>query len=202
MRIRAPIHWRTIMYVSEMSARSSSVLSLLRELGRPPSAQPASGDANDLIKTAQGLSPAPGPAARQASGAAVIFNVTQAERDAAAQRAKEPRSIIIAIGQSQVAERFDNWGAVEDRIRSDRTMTDKEKNLQLAAIKDEPENDRYRSEFAQSDFYIALLSGEFKRAMDAAVETDRANDMAEAAEFFKTYISGPPVLSLSRNADA
>ena len=190
------------MSVSQMSARSSSVLSLLRELGRPPSAQPASGDANDLIKTAQGLSPAPGPAARQASGAAVIFNVTQAERDAAAQRAKEPRSIIIAIGQSQVAERFDNWGAVEDRIRSDRTMTDKEKNLQLAAIKDEPENDRYRSEFAQSDFYIALLSGEFKRAMDSAVETDRANDMAEAAEFFKTYISGPPVLSLSRNADA
>jgi hypothetical protein len=186
------------MSVSQISARSSSVLSLLRELGRPPSAQPASGDANDLIKTAQGLSPAPGPAARQASGAAVIFNVTQAERDAArtaeAERERNWGPIILTIGQSKVTEQFDSWAAVEKRVRDDRTMTADEKSTQLASLKDTQEAMENMRNFRQS--------GEFERAVNVATEAEQAIEMAEIADLFKANISGPPVLSLSRNADA
>jgi hypothetical protein len=194
------------MSVSQISARSSSVLSLLRELGRPPSAQPASGDANDLIKTAQGLSPAPGPAARQASGAAVIFNVTQAERDAArtaeAERERNWGPIILTIGQSKVTEQFDSWAAVEKRVRDDRTMTADEKSTQLASLKDTQEAMENMRNFRQSDLWIAMQSGEFERAVNVATEAEQAIEMAEIADLFKANISGPPVLSLSRNADA
>jgi hypothetical protein len=194
------------MSVSQMSARSSSVLSLLRELGRPPSAQPASGDANDLIKTAQGLSPAPGPAARQASGAAVIFNVTQAERDATrtaeAERERNWGPIILTIGQSKVTEQFDSWAAVEKRVRDDRTMTADEKSIQLASLKDTQEAMENMRNFRQSDLWIAMQSGEFERAVNVATEAEQAIEMAEIADLFKANISGPPVLSLSRNADA
>ena len=194
------------MSVSQISARSSSVLSLLRELGRPPSAQPASGDANDLIKTAQGLSPAPGPAARQASGVAVIFNVTQAERDAArtaeAERERNWGPIILTIGQSKVTEQFDSWAAVEKRVRDDRTMTADEKSTQLASLKDTQEAMDNMKNFRQSDLWIAMQSGEFERAVNVATEAEQAIEMAEIADLFKANISGPPVLSLSRNADA
>ena len=194
------------MSVSQISARSSSVLSLLRELGRPPSAQPASGDANDLIKTAQGLSPAPGPAARQASGAAVIFNVTQAERDAArtaeAERERNWGPIILTIGQSKVTEQFDSWAAVEKRVRDDRTMTADEKSTQLASLKDTQKAMENIRNFRQSDLWIAMQSGEFERAVNVATEAEQAIEMAEIADLFKANISGPPVLSLSRNVDA
>lgn len=194
------------MSVSQISARSSSVLSLLRELGRPPSAQPASGDANDLIKTAQGLSPAPGPAARQASGAAVIFNVTQAERDAArtaeAERERNWGPIILTIGQSKVTEQFDSWAAVEKRVRDDRTMTADEKSTQLASLKDTQKAMENIRNFRQSDLWIAMQSGEFERAVNVATEAEQAIEMAEIADLFKANISGPPVLSLLRNADA
>jgi hypothetical protein len=194
------------MSVSQISARSSSVLSLLRELGRPPSAQPASGDANDLIKTAQGLSPAPGPAARQASGVAVIFNVTQAERDAArtaeAERERNWGPIILTIGQSKVTEQFDSWAAVEKRVRDDRTMTADEKSTQLASLKDTQEAMESMRNFRQSDLWIAMQSGEFERAVNVATEAEQAIEMAEIADLFKANISGPPVLSLSHNADA
>lgn len=194
------------MSVSQISARSSSVLSLLRELGRPPSAQPASGDANDLIKTAQGLSPAPGPAARQASGVAVIFNVTQAERDEArtaeAERERNWGPIILTIGQSKVTEQFDSWAAVEKRVRDDRTMTADEKSTQLASLKDTQEAMESMRNFRQSDLWIAMQSGEFERAVNVATEAEQAIEMAEIADLFKANISGPPVLSLSHNADA
>jgi len=81
-------------------------------------------------------------------------------------------------------------------------MTADEKSTQLASLKDTQEAMENMRNFRQSDLWIAMQSGEFERAVDVATEAEQAIEMAEIADLFKANISGPPVLSLSRNANS
>jgi hypothetical protein len=167
------------MSVSQIFSSYSTALTVLQQVGRAGSVKKASSDANDLIKTANGISTTPSSAAKQASGVAFSFTVSQSQRDEA-EKAETPTSIVIAgIGGGEAVERFGSWEAVEARIRTDGTMSNMQKSEWLDQVNGLKKAFQDVNDFRRSDLGIALESGDYQRARYAAIN-DYLNNCTSA----------------------
>ena len=165
------------MSLSPISSRYSTAVTLIQQLNPAQSAKTASGDTNDIVKIANGLSTAPGGAAKQASGLAFDFAVSQAVKDDGARKADAPGSIIVAgIGGGEAVEQFDSWEALETRIRTDGKMDDNQKSEWLDKASDMKKGFQGVSEFKKSDFYLSITSGAYKRVMNDSIQAQLADD--------------------------
>lgn len=185
--------------MDQIYTRYSTALTLLKPMNQGNSEISAINPTLDIIKTANGISNAPGSAAKQASGVAFTFTVSQSQRDAV-QKGDEPGSIIIAgIGGGDAVERFDSWEALEARIRTDGTMDGSQKNHWLEQASSLQESSKELREFQSSDRYIGLKSGAVRSAMEVAVRNYLAESTSVAD--IKNSLGSAPIRNFLRNAE-
>ncbi|MFH6786989.1 MULTISPECIES: hypothetical protein [Methylobacterium] len=185
------------MSVGQISGRYSTALTLLQQVGQNQSTKAASDTTNNIIKTAQGISAAPGAAAKQASGAAFDFTVDQSLKDEA-NTADASGSIIMAgIGGGEAVERFDSWEALETRIRTDQKMDGKQKSYWLDQASALKQAVIETVAFQKSDTFLSLKSGSFK---DNAVQAYLSD--SKSVSGIRSSLKDAPINIFSRGSNA
>lgn len=184
------------MSLSQISARPSIAHTLL-QVSPTNSAKTQSDATIEIVKAANGIATNWGDAAKQASGVALTFTISQAERDEA-QKADPMGIVVSGIGGGEVVERFESWDALEARIRTDRTMNDRQKTEWLKWAADLKERFLKVEEFRKSDFYLGIKSGALMAAAKAAMQKHLAEQAANI--YIRETANIDPYESFSRNS--
>lgn len=186
------------MSLSQISARPSTAHMLLQ--ASPTNSAKTQSDATiEIVKSVNGIATNWGDAAKQASGVALTFTISQAERDEA-QKA-EPMGLIVVsgIGGGEVVERFESWDALEARIRTDRTMNDRQKTEWLKWAADLKRKSLESDELYKSDFFLGIKSGALMAAAKAAMQKHLAEQAANI--YIGDTANIDPYDFFSRNSD-
>ncbi len=180
------------MSMSPISSRYSTAVMLMQQLSPSQPTKIASTGTSDIVKIANGLSTTPGSAAKQASGLAFDFTVSQAVKDNGARKTDTSGSIIVAgIGGGEAVEQFDSWEALDTRIRTDGQMNDKQKNEWLAKASDMKTGFQGILDFKKSDLYAAITSGAYKSIMNDSIQAQLADDTSLSA--MQAFVRGASV---------
>ncbi|WP_157085579.1 hypothetical protein [Methylobacterium sp. Leaf99] len=187
------------MSLSQISARPSTAHMLLQ--ASPTNSAKTQSDATiEIVKSANGIATNWGDAAKQVSGVAFTFTISQAVWEEA-QKPQPQRAIVLSgIGGGEVVERFDSWEALEARIRTDRTMNDGQKTEWLNRVSQMKKSSLEADEYYKSDLFLGLKSGTLLPALKAATEKYLAEHAVDDDIYDTTNTE--PYRFFSRNSDS